>query len=347
VKAPAFWWRERRGLAAHVLAPAGWAVGAVATRRMNRAPAVRLPVPVVVVGNPTVGGAGKTPVAIAVAEALAAAGARPVFLTRGYRGRRAGPLVVSPQNHTADEVGDEPLLLAARHPTVVSRERGVGGRLAATLGDVVVMDDGFQNPALARDFASLLVDAAAGLGNRAVTPAGPLRAPFAAHLAHADAVVLVDAGEGREAAVPAVPCEVHRARLVVSCEQNLAGVDVLAFAGIGRPQKFFAGLATLGAAVRQARAFADHARYGEDAAAALLARAERGGLLPATTRKDAVRLAAGGPSARALLAAAVIVDVRAELDAALVAAILARVGGGGTDAAPARTQSPLRPGGIT
>ncbi|MEM8663695.1 MAG: tetraacyldisaccharide 4'-kinase, partial [Pseudomonadota bacterium] len=147
MKAPAFWWTRDGGPLARLLSPAGAVVGAITARRMAQHPHETLDIPVICVGNPTVGGSGKTPVAIAIARHLQAS-RRPVFLTRGYGGQGKGPLFVTP-GHTARDVGDEPLLLAAVAPTVVSADRAAGGRLAATHGDVVVMDDGFQNPALA------------------------------------------------------------------------------------------------------------------------------------------------------------------------------------------------------
>lgn len=319
MRAPRFWWRPETSLAAKLMTPVGAVVGALAARRMRRPPQAHVAVPVLCIGNPTVGGAGKTPVALAVADVLRAGGVRPVFLTRGYGGRLHGPVQVA--DHTAAEVGDEALLLAAAAPTVVARDRAAGGRFAARLGDVVIMDDGFQNPRLAKSWSALVVDAAVGLGNGRVTPAGPMRAPFAAHAARADALVLVDAGEGLRAPVPApAHLPIFRARLVPQAPVPLDGTAVVAFAGIGRPEKFFASLAALGAVVVDRHAFADHHVYREAEARRLLA-AAHGGVRLATTGKDAVRLAGGGPAARALAEAAVVVDVRAELDAPLVAAV--------------------------
>jgi tetraacyldisaccharide 4'-kinase len=281
----------------------------------------RLAVPVVCVGNPTVGGAGKTPVALALAEALAARGRSPVFLTRGYRGRLAGPVIVA--GHDAAAVGDEALLLAAERPTVVSRDRAAGGRLAATLGDVVVMDDGFQNPALEKDVALLVIDRAVGLGNGRVTPAGPLRAPLAAQLPICDAVVVVDAGEAVAAPLPALGVPVHAVRLIPSAPVPLAGREVFAFAGIGRPEKFFASLEALGAIVAARRSFGDHEPISERDARLILRQA--GARLPVTTAKDRVRLLAGGPEAQRLAEAATVVTVRAALPEALVNLVAAGV----------------------
>ncbi len=318
MKAPGFWWADRPGLAAALLAPAGWVVGTVAARRMRRPAGVRLDIPVICIGNPTVGGAGKTPVAIAVARALQAAGARPVFLTRGYGGKATAPRAVA--GDPAGEVGDEPLLLAEVAPTVVSPDRAAGGRLAATLGDVVVMDDGYQNPGLAKTWSAMVVDAAVGIGNGAVTPAGPMRAPLPAH-AGADAWLVVVGDDTRRAPLPPVPGPVHEVRLRAASAEPLAGRPVVAFAGIGRPSKFFASVEGLGADMRERHAFADHHPYAEADAARLLARAQAAGAQPVTTAKDMVRLRSGGPTARRLAEAALVVTVEAELPDEVVAAV--------------------------
>ncbi len=324
MKAPAFWWRPGGGPGAALLAPAGWLVGRIAAKRMARPPRARLAIPVVCIGNPTVGGAGKTLVAIALAEALAARGARPVFLTRGYGGKLEGPVRVEP-GHGAGDVGDGALLLADRFPTIVAADRAVGGPLAARFGDVVVMDDGFQNPGLAKDVALLVVDAVVGLGNGRVTPAGPLRAPFAAHAARAEALVVVEGDEAARATLPATALPVHRVRLVASAPVPLEGRRVAAFAGIGRPSKFFASVAALGATIALRRAFGDHEAIGEGDARQLLERARAEGLALVTTAKDRKRLMAGGPAARELADTAIALAVRAELPDALVALVAERM----------------------
>lgn len=306
MRSPGFWWRPP-GLAARLLAPAGALYGRLSAARMDR-PGARGALPVVCVGNFTLGGAGKTPTALALAAALAAAGRRPAFLSRGYGGRLAGPVGVDPARHAAADVGDEPLLLARRAPTVVARDRPAGAALCAALGaDVVVMDDGLQNPSLAKDLCLAVVDAGAGFGNGRVMPAGPLRAPLARQWPHAHALVLVGEGApGEEAAQAAAArgLRVLRATLVPdpAVAAALAGRRVLAFAGIGRPEKFFATLRTLGAEVVRAEGFPDHHAYTREERARLLAAARREDLLPVTTEKDAARLAgdALGTAATAL-----------------------------------------------
>lgn len=317
MKAPAFWWQPQRSLAAHLLMPVGAAVGAVTLWRMERGSTWRAPVPVFCVGNPTVGGSGKTPVAIALAGALRAAGASPVFLSRGYGGALSGPVIVDPHVHSAADVGDEPRLLAQHGPAVIAANRAAGAALAATVGDAIVMDDGFQNPAIEKDFAILLVDAAVGFGNGAVTPAGPMRAPYGPQAARADAVLTVDAGEGLPAPMPAGVS--GTVRLVAEADRNLEGVKALAFAGIGRPEKFFASAAGLGARLLETRAFADHQPLRDDEASQLLADASGRGLALLTTQKDVARL--GNSAAHSALRNAVeVVRIRAVLPPAITTA---------------------------
>lgn len=292
MREPPFWWRDA-GLGAALLAPVAQVYGAVAAMRMARK-GRRAGVPVVCIGNPTVGGAGKTPLALATVQMLAAAGERPALLSRGYGGSLAGPLRVDPARHRAAEVGDEPLLLARAAPTIVARDRVKGAAAALASGaSVIVMDDGFQNPSLAKDFCVLVVDARRGVGNGRVIPAGPLRAPLAAQLARADALIVI--GEGRGAAAVermrgAVPMFAARLAPDRDFVAALGGGRVLAFAGIGDPEKFFATLAAAGITVASRRPFADHHRYTRREAQALCEEADRDGLVLVTTEKDAARL---------------------------------------------------------
>src|SRR5712691_214030 len=294
MREPPFWWRAA-GIEACLLAPAAAAYGAVAASRLKRK-GYRAGVPVICVGNPTLGGAGKTPTALAVAHMLKAAGERPVFLSRGYGGRQRGPLLVAPDRDRAADVGDEPLLLARVAPTVVARDRVEGAKAAHAAGaTVIVMDDGFQNPSLAKDFSMLVIDGRRGLGNSKVFPAGPLRAPLDAQLARADAVVLVGAvgeaaGAARAAEVRKLPS--LRARLEPDREviAALAGQRVLAFAGIGDPEKVFATLREAGIVVAATRSFADHHRYTQADARDLCRQADAEGLTLVTTEKDTARL---------------------------------------------------------
>src|SRR4029077_7199950 len=267
----------------------------------------------VCIGNLTVGGAGKTPTALTVARMLARAGERPVFLSRGYGGALAGPVVVDPARHRAREGGAappllaraaraprgrgggaEPLLLARTAPTVVARDRVKGAGIAGG-ASVIVMDDGFHNPSLAKDFSVLVVDARRGVGNRRVLPAGPLRAPVDAQFARTHALVVVGASKGdcavaemaRERDIPVLRASLRADSAFIA---ELAGRRVLAFAGIGDPQKFFATLAEAGVVLAATRSFADHHRYTRAEAAALCEQAERDGLALVTTEKDLARL---------------------------------------------------------
>ncbi len=263
MREPAFWWREP-SLASALLAPLAAAYGAVAQARLERR-GRRAGVPVVCIGNLTVGGAGKTPTALAVARMLAAAGERPVFLSRGYGGALVGPVVVDPSRHRAREVGDEPLLLARAAPTIVARNRVMGAGFAAG-ASVIVMDDGFHNPSLAKDFSVLVVDARRGIGNGQVIPAGPLRAPVDAQLTRAQALVVVGASSralaiAETARTRNIPILQAYLRADTGFIAELAGRRVLAFAGIGDPEKFFATLAEAGIAPAGTRSFPDHHRY--------------------------------------------------------------------------------------
>jgi tetraacyldisaccharide 4'-kinase len=294
MREPPFWWRAA-GIEALLLAPAAAIYGAVGARRLARKGA-RAAVPIVCVGNPTVGGAGKTPLALATARLLQAAGERPIFLSRGYGGRLAGPVEVEPDWHIAAAVGDEPLLLGRVAPTVVARDRVAGAGTAVAAGaSVIVMDDGFQNPSLDKDVAILVVDAGRGIGNGKVVPAGPLRAPLAAQLPRAQALVVVGEGSSARAVVDAATAaglRVFAARLVPdpAAVAALQGSRVLAFAGIGDPEKFFGTLRRSGIAVETTRSFADHHRYRPGEAEALCREADRAGLVLVTTEKDLARL---------------------------------------------------------
>ncbi|SFV12164.1 lipid-A-disaccharide kinase [Methylobacterium sp. 174MFSha1.1] len=302
IRAPGFWWREDPTPAARLLAPLGAVYGALAARRMARDGAAP-PCPVVCIGNFTLGGAGKTPTALAVAGLLGALGRRPVFLSRGYGGRLAGPVRVDPVHHGAAEVGDEPLLLARAAPAIVARDRVAGARACRAAGaDVIVMDDGLQNPSLAKTFVIAVVDGAVGLGNGRVFPAGPLRAPAAVQWPRVHAALVIGEGapgarvlaEARARGLPAL-----RGRLVPdpAVAASLRGRPVLAFAGIGRPDKFFASLREVGASLRETRSFPDHHAFTAAEAEALAAEAAAKDLLLVTTEKDRVRLPSALPVA--------------------------------------------------
>jgi tetraacyldisaccharide 4'-kinase len=254
-------------------------------------------VPVICIGNFTVGGAGKTPAALALAAVLKGQGKRPFFLSRGYGGSLAGPILVDPEAHRTSQVGDEPLLLARVAPTVVSRDRPAGARHAADQGaSVIVMDDGLQNPSLHKDCAIAVVDGAAGVGNGLCLPSGPLRAPLAAQWPQVDAVLVLGPGAaGDEIAREArrQGKAVLRGRLAPDppIAASLKGARVLAFAGIGRPEKFFETLRGIGAEVVLERSFPDHHPYSLRDISTLSAEAQARDLVLVTTEKDRMRLA--------------------------------------------------------
>ncbi len=313
MRAPDFWRND--GAAARLLAPLGAAYAAATARRLRRGVPARLPVPVVSVGNLTAGGAGKTPVAIAIARHLDAAGRRAHILTRGYGGREAGPLRVDPAMHDADAVGDEPLLLARAAPTWVARERLAGANAAVAAGaEALVLDDAHQNPALHKDVALVVVDGGYGFGNGRVIPAGPLREPIAAGLARASALVLI--GPDRAGALRhAGGMPVLRARLAPAPEVvELAGRRVLAFAGIGRPAKFFESLESWGLNVVARQPFPDHHPYRHREVKRLLARAHGLDAVAVTTEKDAVRLPPELRAAVTVVATRLVWDDAAHLE---------------------------------
>jgi len=292
VRAPEFW--SRPGPLPALLSPLALTYAAAGRLRWALARPRRASVPVLCVGNAVAGGAGKTPTVQALCRRLRAAGRQPHVLSRGYGGRARGPLRVDPEAHAAGEVGDEALLLARETPTWIARDRPAGAAAAAAAGaDIVVMDDGFQNPSLVKDLSLLVVDGGYGFGNGQVMPAGPLREPWPQALARADAVVLV--GVDRHALGPRLEgrAPVLRASLrPTPAAAALAGCRVVAFAGIGWPEKFFATLEEMGCTVVARRPFADHHRYRPEEIMAICEQASDAGAEPVTTEKDAMRLPA-------------------------------------------------------
>ncbi len=294
LRAPDFWWRKPGALAA-LLYPAGAIYGAAAAFRLAKT-GYRAKIPVICIGNPTLGGAGKTPTAIAAGTFLKSIGRKPFFLTRGYGGNLAGPALADPAKHGAQEIGDEAPLLAAAAPTVIAQDRAAGAQFAEANGaDIVVMDDGFQNPSLAKDFSLLVVDGARGLGNGLSFPAGPLRAPLDPQLRRAHAVLVI--GEGNAGDKAAAVCArtglpVLRGRLAPepASATKISGKKVLAYAGIGSPEKFFHSLEAAGAIVAAWKSFGDHHRYSAKDAADLLEQSNKNGLTLVTTEKDLARM---------------------------------------------------------
>jgi tetraacyldisaccharide 4'-kinase len=323
MREPHFWQvtdrraREGAPLTRALLTPLGWLYASAGARRIARTVPFEAGVPVVGVGNLTLGGAGKTPVARAVRARLAGMGLSPATLSRGHGGRLRGPLAVDPQLHAAADVGDEPLLLAQDGAAWISRDRPAGARAMVASGvTAIVMDDGHQNPSLAKTLSLVVIDAARPFGNGCVFPAGPLREPVAVGLARADAVVLM--GDG-EVALPGFSGPVLRAHLA-PLRAPPEG-PLLAFAGIGRPAKFFDALTAQGAQVVDAVSFADHHPFTDAELSTLadLARTHNARLI--TTEKDLMRLS---PHWRAQVAAwpvEAVFDEAAALDDLLARAV--------------------------
>lgn len=291
MRPPEFWRADASGRDAAVvlrglLTPVSWAYAWVAAQRIATTRPRHAPVPVVCVGNLTVGGAGKTPITRALRTKL---GANAHTLSRGYGGRVEGPLRVTP-DMDAREVGDEPLLHAADGPAWVSRDRFAGAMAAAQAGaHVIIMDDGFQNPALAKDLSIVAVDAGFGVGNGQVFPAGPLRERLRAGLARADAIVMIgESEEPRPHWLERFQRPILRARLEPVGEAPKG--KLVAFAGLARPEKFFDTLEAMDADIEDGVSFGDHHVYTEDDLNLLTQMADEREARLITTEKDAVRL---------------------------------------------------------
>jgi tetraacyldisaccharide 4'-kinase len=294
MREPAFWHRPPSWIS-RLLMPLGAIYGLVAGKRLQRE-GFEAGIPVLCVGNYHVGGAGKTPTVLALAKLLRDLGETPVVLSRGYGGRLHGPIKVDPGRHGAADVGDEPLMLARTVPVVVARDRIAGVALARSQGaSVILMDDGFQNPAIAKNASLIVIDAGRGLGNGCVLPAGPLRAPLPPQLARTDALVVIGDGAAAEAVAAAIAA---LGKPVLSAQlkpddmsvASLGGKRVLAFAGIGDPARFFRTLRASGVAVVLERAFADHHLFSQGQIEILIAEAKRDALTLVTTEKDLARL---------------------------------------------------------
>ncbi|MER8375117.1 tetraacyldisaccharide 4'-kinase [Mesorhizobium sp. M1406] len=296
-EAPPFWWEEPdwRVLA---LSPLSAIYALAAGRGMRRAKREKIEAPVLCIGNFTVGGTGKTPVAIALAEQAQRMHLKPGFLSRGHGGSFAEPHVVDINHDSAKHVGDEPLLLAEHAPVAVTPNRAAGARLLLEKHgcNFLIMDDGFQSARIHIDYALVVVDARYGIGNGRVIPGGPLRAKVVDQLVFTSG--LLKMGEGtaadavvRQAARAGRP--IFEARTEPSGKAGFAGKRLLAFAGIGHPEKFFDTVRAAGGELVSTRPFPDHHFYAEDELAELAATAgaERLGLI--TTAKDAARLRHG------------------------------------------------------
>lgn len=328
LREPAWWYGAGPSWQAALLSPVAKIVGRIASSRLRSSSGYRAQLPVLCVGNFTAGGSGKTPFALLLARLVAEENLAPWFLSRGYGGRAGASqaVVVNRSIHGADDVGDEPLLLAAHAPAVVSRDRRQGAELIernAGPSAAIIMDDGMQNPALIKDFTIAVVDCARGFGNNRVIPAGPLRAPLASQISVANLIVLN--GEARNTPVaenlrrtlgnltnaPVISASVRPA----GDTKKFQGRKLIAYAGIANPSRFFALLETLGAAVLQSHTFADHHAFTESDAAMLIATARKDGAELVTTEKDYVRLAGATGTIADLREASSVLAIEATLDA--------------------------------
>lgn len=339
ISEPGWWYGEGDGgWMARLLNPASRIFAALATSRIENATSYHSRLPVICVGNFTAGGTGKTPLTIHIARLLIEAGEHPVILTRGYGGRRTGPCWIEDGTELAEDVGDEPLLLARAAPTLISRDRRAGAIAAETTtkeggraATVIVMDDGLQNPSLAKDFSIAIVDGVRGFGNGMVIPAGPLRAPLEVQLRHTDAVLVnippnsmaVSSGAASTRQGDGVPPTIlerlkreFQGPVLTASAEAAAPVDdiaerhVVAYAGIANPARFFALVERHRGIVVARRVFKDHHAFTETDADELLDLAGKHGARLVTTEKDHVRLLGYGGARERLARESVQVPIR-------------------------------------
>jgi tetraacyldisaccharide 4'-kinase len=292
MKAPEFWSRGQGGLLAVLLSPIGLLYAAAGKLRRSFSTPWQSPVPVICVGNVVVGGAGKTPVALDIAGRLSGGGKSVSFLSRGYGGSEPGPHLVDTTVDQPSRVGDEPLLLSRIAPTWISRERVCGAKVAGADADIIIMDDGFQNPSIQKTCSLLVIDGTYGVGNGRCMPSGPLREPLSSALGRTDAVIII--GDDRAGIAVFIPNDVVvlRASVIPGPElETFITKPIIAFAGIGQPQKFFDTLKNGGCSLTSSHAFADHHAYTSAEITRLKEEAERTGSRLVTTEKDLVRIA--------------------------------------------------------
>lgn len=321
-EAPPFWW-EKSGWQAWALSPFSFVYGKVAGKRMRTAKRASVPVPVICIGNFTVGGAGKTPTAIAIAQAALDMGLKPGFLSRGYGGTLDVTTLVEAEHHRSQDVGDEPLLLAREAITVISRKRVEGARRLVEEGvDLIIMDDGFQSARLTLDYALVVIDTQRGIGNGHFVPGGPVRAPLDEQMRQLTGLLKVGNGKAADAIVRTA-ARAGKPVFVSSIrprpQPNFAGTKVLAYAGIADPTKFYRTVEDLGGEIVARRSFPDHHHFSDEEISDLMAEADRLGVALVTTAKDAVRLKGHYGNAANLLSQTLIIDIDMVFDDPAVA----------------------------
>lgn len=285
MKTPKFWMTD--GILPRMLMPLGWIYGLATQWRIRHGVPYRCGVKVICVGNITAGGVGKTPVAIALAEKEIAAGKKVFFVTRGYKGKLKN-ILVNLNKHSPEETGDEARLLARVAPTIIAPKRDIGAKMAVKLGaEVIIMDDGFQNPRLYKDESWLVFDGTVGIGNGRIIPAGPLRETLESGEKRADHIIIM--GEDKTGLAEKCSLPVYFGRLEAEpCE--ISTRRVLAFAGIGHPEKFYETLRGQGVDVVRTKDFPDHYAYSAADIEELRRMAAADGLALITTEKDFVKL---------------------------------------------------------
>ena len=289
MRTPNHW--QNNNVLSRLLMPFGWIYFQLSLWRHKIARSVDIGVPVICVGNIVAGGAGKTPTVMYLGKLLSKR-LKVAFLTRGYGGALSGPIKVDPDKHTFQDVGDEALLLSKIAPTWVSQNRLDGG-LAAKLdgAQIILMDDGFQNPTIGKTFSILVFDGPYGLGNNQLIPSGPLRETLGRGMSRADAVVII--GEDLQDLQSKIPENIPLFSVTTSpiiSKKLKVAKSVIGFAGIGRPRKFLETLKTLNVEIQDFVPFPDHHKFRNSEIEDLIRRASETGAQLVTTTKDFVRL---------------------------------------------------------
>lgn len=289
MRTPKFW--QSKNLLSTILLPLGALYAFLTKLRVNKKTGIKISKPVICVGNITAGGTGKTPVAIALSQILQEHFYTPYFISRGYGGRLTNVLI-DLKTHSAKDVGDEPMLLANHCPTIINPHRGVSAQKAVELGaDVVIMDDGFQNPGLEKDISFIVFDGGYGWGNKRCIPAGPLREKWYRGSRRANAVIII--GEDKFNLAAKVNDKPVFFAKIEAVAPNIKNKNIIAFAGIGRPQKFYDSLVEQGFMIKHQQDFPDHHQYSQKDLQNLIDVALLDNLDIWTTSKDFIKIPKG------------------------------------------------------